>query len=268
MQILRYWLLVILSMIVIASCNGAQNAVERSFYLGRAHDLKGEYELAIIEYSKAIDADGSLYKAYINRGNAHQMLDHIEQAMADYNKGLEINPHDGIGHLNRGFLHHQLGSFEMALVDYSNVAGAVNDIEEHYLLLRLNASRKVWESTARENLELLNGYVSSNKAPRWPRTISLYYLGREGVTEETVLAEANQADEQARSERICEAYYYLAEERLWRGKKVAAEQYFSKAVETNVRTAVEWGIASGMLGLIQEGKLINRGINGRASARP
>ena len=53
-----------------------------------------QYKLAIDDYSKAIELNPQLMRAYHNRGYAKFKLAQYESAIEDYNKILELNPQD------------------------------------------------------------------------------------------------------------------------------------------------------------------------------
>ena len=79
-----------------------------------------------------------------------------------------------------------------------------------YAYLRLMNS--IWLSNGNDEgvADKLRRYVSANSSNEWIRTISKFYLGIDGLSEELVLAEAQKGtDDRVRVERLCEAYYYL-----------------------------------------------------------
>jgi tetratricopeptide (TPR) repeat protein len=53
---------------------------------------KGDIDLAIKDYSKAIELKPDYAVAYNNRGNAYKNKGDIDLAIADYRKALQINP--------------------------------------------------------------------------------------------------------------------------------------------------------------------------------
>jgi len=65
-----------------------------SGYLGRANALNtlGRYENAITDYNRVIQIDPKLANAYVNRGIAYSHLGKIRLAIRDYEKGLELDP--------------------------------------------------------------------------------------------------------------------------------------------------------------------------------
>ena len=53
---------------------------------------QGEYQEAIVAFTKAIELDPSLATAYSNRGWAFIKLGQYEQATADYDRAAELDP--------------------------------------------------------------------------------------------------------------------------------------------------------------------------------
>jgi len=61
---------------------------------GEAYNLKGDYDRAIAELTKAIKLDPTLVNAYINRGCSYFLKDNYIQARADVNIALRIEPNN------------------------------------------------------------------------------------------------------------------------------------------------------------------------------
>ena len=59
---------------------------------GLAYAGKGQYDLAIDDYTKAIRATPKYEKAYYNRGNAYYAKGKYSQAIDDYTRAIELNP--------------------------------------------------------------------------------------------------------------------------------------------------------------------------------
>jgi tetratricopeptide (TPR) repeat protein len=77
----------------------------------------GNYELAIAEYTKAIDVDPTLASLYYNRGLAYSLYEKYELAVVDYTKSIEIDPKYADTYNNRCRTYYLLGEFEKALPD-------------------------------------------------------------------------------------------------------------------------------------------------------
>ncbi len=62
------------------------------FNLGNNHLAKGETEAAIEMYSRAIETNGSLADAFLNRANLEVKLDRLSDALKDYTAYLNLVP--------------------------------------------------------------------------------------------------------------------------------------------------------------------------------
>src|ERR1035437_8932077 len=73
-----------------------------------AHTAKGfelvqqkQYDAAVAEFTKAIQADPKDAKNYSNRGTALRALGKLPEALADCSKAIEIAPKDYFGYMER-----------------------------------------------------------------------------------------------------------------------------------------------------------------------
>jgi protein O-mannosyl-transferase len=86
---------------------------------GNAYQRKGNFDQAIVDYSKAIEVNPSYAEGYYNRGLAYQNKGDINQAISDYNKAIEINPNYSDAYNNRGSAYQHQGNFAQAFSDYN-----------------------------------------------------------------------------------------------------------------------------------------------------
>jgi tetratricopeptide (TPR) repeat protein len=101
------------------SCFGQEAAdlIEK----GQREVQNGEYEAALIEFNKAIDADAEYLDAYVQRAFVYSMLKEYEKAIIDYTKLIELNPNFATAYLSRGSAFNKLELFDKALVDFDKV---------------------------------------------------------------------------------------------------------------------------------------------------
>ena len=92
------------------------------FYRGSAYFKKKNFDAAIADYTKAIDANPKYVEAYGNRGNAYNEKDEYALAIADYNKAIELAPKNSMLHsllyTNRGLVYERIGDKNKAIADY------------------------------------------------------------------------------------------------------------------------------------------------------
>ena len=91
-----------------------------SFYQKRADDNigKGEYDLAIVDYNKAVELNPKSVPAYFNRGRAFYFKRDFSSAIESYSKVIEMTPTDSIVFYNRGLSYEKMGSTQKAAEDY------------------------------------------------------------------------------------------------------------------------------------------------------
>ena len=91
-----------------------------SFYQTRADQNagKGEFNLAVADYSKSLELKADNAIAYMGRGKAHYNLKSYDLSVKDFDKAVEINPKDSTAFLNRGVTYEKLGDSKKAMEDY------------------------------------------------------------------------------------------------------------------------------------------------------
>ncbi len=98
-----------------------QAAPDAETHYKKGTKLKDErkYDLAIAEYTKAIELDPNHTSAYFNRGILYLYNAQPDRAIADYSKVIKINPKHALAHHNRGIAHDNKNKVELAIADYS-----------------------------------------------------------------------------------------------------------------------------------------------------
>jgi tetratricopeptide (TPR) repeat protein len=91
----------------------------RTFYKS-ANLLKdrGDWQAALADYDRAIDAHPDYAHALCNRGVVLAALGRTDQALQSYDRALALDDKDAIAHFNRGVLLQQLRAWERALASY------------------------------------------------------------------------------------------------------------------------------------------------------
>jgi tetratricopeptide (TPR) repeat protein len=87
----------------LAACTYVAHSKAAGYYdSGRARDDKGDSDGAIADYTKAIEADPTFFKAYLNRGIIRQRKDDYSGAVADFTKVIELDPANLQAYMSRG----------------------------------------------------------------------------------------------------------------------------------------------------------------------
>ena len=86
---------------------------------GNAYYSNGELDLAITDYTQAIELNPQYAFAYNNRGKAYKDQGELELAIADYTKAIELNPQYALIYNNRGIAYSDKGEVELAFADFA-----------------------------------------------------------------------------------------------------------------------------------------------------
>lgn len=91
-----------------------------AFFRKRAdeNNFKGEFELAVNDYNKAIELNPKDAASYLNRGRAYSGKKNYDLAILDYNKTIELNPQDSTAYFNRADVYEKKGNMQQAIGDY------------------------------------------------------------------------------------------------------------------------------------------------------
>ncbi|MCY3664045.1 MAG: tetratricopeptide repeat protein [Gemmatimonadetes bacterium] len=97
--------------------NDDQRAHEE-LYIGRTDQSEKRYRQAIEHYTKAIELNPQMARAYYNRGNANSDLKDYEEALKDYSKAIQLDPEYSDSFFNRANANADLCRFQEAVADY------------------------------------------------------------------------------------------------------------------------------------------------------
>ena len=102
-----------------AESKPATPTLDYAFYRKRADEntLKGEYELAVGDYNKAIELNSTDPAAYLNRGQAYSGKKSYDLAVLDYDKTIELDPKNSTAYLKRGDVYEKRGNMQQAVSD-------------------------------------------------------------------------------------------------------------------------------------------------------
>jgi len=103
------------------------------YYRGIAYSNKGQHDLSISDYTMAIEINPKYAGAYNSRGIAYRNNGQHDLAISDYSMGIEINPNDAETYNNRAIAYSKKRQFDMAISDYSMAIKInPNDVETYY----------------------------------------------------------------------------------------------------------------------------------------
>ena len=84
---------------------------------GNRHSRNGSYELAIADYSRAIELAPGFTEAHYDRGFSFYELRRYEEAIADLTRAIELNPNDARYYAQRSLVYLFADSIDLAQAD-------------------------------------------------------------------------------------------------------------------------------------------------------
>lgn len=128
---------------------------------GISYYKKGQHDLAICDFNKAIEQNPRDYKAYVCRGLAYMANRQCELAIADFSEVIRQEPaKEGVirvgpgqvihydidlyyeAHYQRGLSYDYLGQYDLAISDFSRAIGIKRSSSEAYLGLGMTYKLK------------------------------------------------------------------------------------------------------------------------------
>lgn len=85
---------------------------------GVAYKNTGNLEMAVVDYSSALDLSPEDALLFSNRANVYRELNRPVEAMSDINRSIELNPQNPAAFYVRGLLFEALGNREDARRDF------------------------------------------------------------------------------------------------------------------------------------------------------
>lgn len=83
------------------------------------HAALGNHQLALHDYTRAIDIDENNLTAYVNRGVLQYSLGCFGMAIADMDQAIELEPRCSVAWYNRGVCYQKLKKWDQAVQDYT-----------------------------------------------------------------------------------------------------------------------------------------------------
>ena len=108
-------------------------SAEAHYNRGNVHKMKRAHDRAILDYTKAIEIDLGFAMAYTNRGSAYWDKGEYDQAIADYTKAIEIDPRCAEAYFNRGNVYKAKGEFDRAILDHTKAIEIDSMYTEAYI---------------------------------------------------------------------------------------------------------------------------------------
>lgn len=205
------------------------------FDRGVMYDSIGLSALARYDFMRALRLKPDMADAY-NFMGIHQTLNgDYSGAYESFDAALELQPDYQYAYLNRAIALQYDGKLELAIADF----------QRYQQLKPTDPFRVIWlylaqaEQSAPQALAQLAANAKVLPAEEWGSQLVAFLLGK--LSESALLAKAGAADiePQQRTERLCEAYFYLAKWHSQHNNPSQAASYYKKVLATNVYEFVE-----------------------------
>jgi len=163
-----------LSLIAIIGFSTAALAQTADDWYNLGYDcmMSGEYEEAVENFTKAIEADPTPVYFYDDRGRAYANLGRYDEAIADYKKAIEIDPDYIFPYGGLAFAYYDNGDLENALESFT-VALDIDPMDSSY-----NARADVYRQLGRFDEALADieeALALDGNNPQWIYTRGLIY---------------------------------------------------------------------------------------------
>lgn len=121
---------------------------DAAFYRNRANEnnLRGEYDLALADYAKAIELNPKDAASYFNRGRVYAGQKSFDLAILDFDKTIELTPKDASAFVNRAAVHDKKGNQAQAIADYQKAV----ELDANHASAKMNLKRLLDEQAKAE----------------------------------------------------------------------------------------------------------------------
>ncbi len=90
------------------------------YYRGRAYAARGRFDLALSDFTRAVELNGNFAAAYLSRGliYARQAKDGVsDRAVADFSQAIRVDPAYALAYANRAWQYSRAKEYDLALLD-------------------------------------------------------------------------------------------------------------------------------------------------------
>ncbi|MBU2872286.1 lipoprotein NlpI [Colwellia sp. E2M01] len=202
---------------------------------GVLYDSVGLRALARFDFSQALKLNPNLIDAYNFVGIHFTQLQEFSQAYENFDSALELSPEHEYAYLNRGIALYYGSRPELASLDFQAFHQKQQD--DPYRLLWLYLTEyEIDAAMAKTSLQKRAALVDDRV---WAKKVINLYLGDISQLEFVKSLTMNIHSNKELTERLCEAYFYLAKYNQTLGNEASAANYFKLALGTNVYEFVE-----------------------------
>lgn len=201
---------------------------------GWAFERAGNLTRAIDAFTSALELRPDFADAYFGRAWIRDRMDQLEQASADYGHAIRIEPKFAAAYGSRGVTLFYLNQLAEAEADFDQSLRLGRGELRRFAILWKYLSA---EHDGRDGKAALASDIRNIKLDRWPGVIAQFYL--DAASTDAVLGQAKDPDPDVRRERLCVAYFFIAQKQLLAGRTAQARDNFQKALDTGVTEFIQ-----------------------------
>lgn len=221
---------------------------ELFYQRGLKYDKVGLRALARNDFNRAINLKPDMVDAYNFLGIHFTQLQEFNQAYDAFDSAIELAPEHEYAYLNRGIALYYGGRPSLAADDFK-VFRQYQQNDPYRVLWQYLADIESSKEQAAQDLSLHAEFIDDSV---WAKKVIHLYLGKiDQATFIDHLAD-NVSSNNALTERLCEAYFYLGKYSQMKGDLNAAINFFKLALSTNVYEFVEHRYAKLELDLMRQ----------------
>lgn len=199
-------------------------------YLNRAICLadRNEHDAADGDFSQSLQLDSRQPLAYRLRGNSRLSLGRLAQGLADFTAALRLSPNYADAFEDRGFAQLYSRKFTEAAADF----GRARELNSQLTYLAPWQALASWRANpgAAKIKFLSEELTGPNALQGWPAHVAKYLLDAED--DKALLAAASEQSDNVRTDRTCEAHYFMGQKSVLEGNANAAAEHFREAMKT------------------------------------
>jgi tetratricopeptide (TPR) repeat protein len=139
-------IIIILALIFLCYCSGDE--ASKHIQKGDEYLSKDDYEMAIKEYTKAIELKPNYHYIYMMRCEAYYKQKRFKLAIQDCSKAIELKSDNTTSYVNRGRSYAAIGEYDLAIKDINKAMELNPSLSDTFK--RLIIQIKGWKKEAEE----------------------------------------------------------------------------------------------------------------------
>lgn len=109
---------------------------------GTVYYQKGNYDMALAEFTKALKFDPNVAEVYNDRGLVYRHKGNYDQAISDYNQAIKLDPKYAIAYYNRAVAYYYQKEYDKAWADVHILEALGESVDTGFLKKLKEASGK------------------------------------------------------------------------------------------------------------------------------